>query len=348
MNNSIDADFWSNKKILITGHTGFKGSWLSAILYNFGSKVYGISDFEKNGIYKEIKDKNLFKKEFFLDINNINNKIIDEFNKIKFDYIFHFAAQSLVSEAYKEPIRTINSNSLGTLKILDLFNKLENPKILTIASTDKVYKIPNFFNIETSELGWSEYYSLSKVYAESLIKLYLQNDLLENKNVNVIRSGNVIGGGDIAINRLIPDTINAIKKDDILIMRNKNSLRPWQHILDSLAGYLLATQFSEQNKKNTIYNLSSEINNKITSFEIVEKLYQKWGVKPKIGIEKSFKEVETLLIDSSKALDELKWQPKVDINECITLIYNWEEAKDKFKETIHQINNYFSNTQKGD
>ena len=317
MANLLKDDFWENKKILITGHTGFKGSWLASILRNLNSKLYGLSDEKKIGIYNNQTSLNLFEKEYFSDINSIDNEIIKDLHSLNLDYIFHFAAQSLVGVASREPSKTLITNANGTWGILDLFNSFESTKLLTIATTDKVYKYPENRNTETSELAGSEYYSISKVLAEDLIQSFISYELKPNKYITTIRSGNVIGGGDRGEDRLIPDIINSIKKNSSLKIRNLESTRPWQHILDSLYGYLLATQHALKFKKNDIFNLNSDSNNLFKTRDILKIFENELGVKIDFTISEKYKEVKDLKIDSTKATKLLGWRSLIDINDSI-------------------------------
>lgn len=343
MDNLINKNFWEGKKILITGHTGFKGSWLSLILSNLNAEIYGLSLNQKSQIYKTIKKRNLFRKEIFCDINQINKSFKKELLSTNFDIIFHFAAQSLVGTAYLKPLETINTNVLGTFKVLELFNEIENSKVLSIATSDKVYKKPNILNKETSELGWSEYYSASKYFSENLVKLFQFNNLKNGKYINVIRSGNVIGGGDKSENRLIPDVLKALNSNSHLNLRNPNAIRPWQHVLDSLYGYLLAVQYTFKAKENTIYNLNSKLNNSHNVGQIVDEMLKIWNKNLKVNLVNSYSEVDSLIIDSSKALKELGWEAKLDIKKSLELIYKWEKANNKYLETENQINQYLKN-----
>lgn len=344
MSELLKKEFWKDKKVLITGHTGFKGAWLSLILKNLEAKVYGLSHEEKDGIYKAIKNEDIFEKELFYDItHNLENSLLE----IKFDHIFHFAAQSLVGVAYKKPKETLMTNIIGTWNILELFNKVNAANTLTIATTDKVYKIPNSENRETAELGGSEYYSLSKSTAEQIIDLFIMNKLQSNKYISVIRSGNVIGGGDMGEGRLIPDILNYIRTGSPISLRKPEAIRPWQHVLDSLHGYILATQYSSELRKNTVFNLNSKTNNKYTVLKIVEELKKFFGSENEvvIGLEK-YKEVDRLTINSEKASELLGWEPILGISKSLNLIYEWEMSENKFIETNNQIKLFFKELMK--
>jgi len=235
-------NFYNNKKILITGHTGFKGLWLTTILSIFGAKITGLSlnDKNKKNFYKCISNKSLIKSYW----GNIDNflflkKII---NKNKPQIIFHLAAQSLVMDGYKKPLKTFQTNVLGTLNVLEIAMRAPTVKSVIIVTSDKCYQ--NFSTSksykETDPLGGIDPYSSSKAAAEVISQSYLKSFYLKSKiGLATVRAGNVIGGGDWSKNRIVPDCIKSIFKNSKLILRNPNYIRPWQHVLDPLNGYLL-------------------------------------------------------------------------------------------------------------
>lgn len=324
--------FWLGKKIIITGHTGFKGSWLAVLLKFLGSNIVGISDERKQGIYLLSNVSSLLDKEHFLDLSSENNtKLIKIFDDFKPDLVFHFAAQSLVISGYKNPHKTIKDNLLSSLNIFEA-NSLSNPQgTVIVSTTDKVYKKSDIPNLEVSELGGKDIYSFSKVSIEQLIETYKY--LKPELKISVIRSGNVIGGGDRGEARLVPDIISAIQKNEVLTLRNPGSIRPWLHILDSLYGYLLLAEYTYSNSKAGVYNLSSQENNKLKAKEIAE-LFQEFGnkeLKIKTSTNKQFEEVSELRIDSNKAEKDLGWLAKFNIETCVKLTLDWEEniKKDK-------------------
>ena len=246
----MNKKFWKNKKVLITGHTGFKGRWLSVILELFGAKVHGISlKPDKNIIYYS-----LIKKNYYCDINDFSklNKLI---KKIKPQIIFHLAAQSLVLSGFKKIINTYKTKFLGTINIIEASKVSKTTKALLITTTDKVYKnkSDNSFFHENSELGGKDPYSASKAACEIAIQSYIQSDLTNNLNLASMRAGNVIGGGDFAPDRLMNDLINYFQKNDKikkkLIIRNPSSIRPWQYVLDVVCGYILLAEKLYSNKR---------------------------------------------------------------------------------------------------
>lgn len=321
-------DTLRNKNILITGNTGFKGSWLTFYLKHLNCSVWGLANKDYNGIYELSNTKKLLNKQYYLDIGKASvNEISDIINEINPDIIFHFAAQSLVSLSNKDPIETIEINSLGTLKLLEAAKFSSNLEVITIATTDKVYANPSNPNKEVDRLFGSEFYSASKVAAENFINAFIKKNIKINFNIATIRSGNVIGGGDRGKNRIVPDIINAIFENDNLVLRNPEHIRPWTYVLDSLYGYLLATEYCIKNNVNEIFNLNSKVNNKYdVQFVLKEFLkIQDFNYEiSKLNNDVNVKEVETLIIDSEKALKLLNWQAKYNIQKIIECVYSWE------------------------
>ncbi len=337
----MNSNFWENKKVLITGHTGFKGTWLAYILSLLGANLTGISIDRHKGIYSETNASDLFEKEYFLDIRSFTKEFSEEINEENFDIIFHLAAQSLVHEAHLSPLNTIETNILGTYNILELFNNSKSAKTLSISTTDKVYKDPSSINTEEYELGGHEFYSASKVSKENVINAYINTKLDSKKNISVIRSGNVIGGGDRSDNRLVPDIINSVSSEQNVSIRNPQSIRPWQHVLDSLGGYLLATEYSYENKISEVFNLNSDLNSKFTVNDISQKIIDKWESKSTIEkVGSDVYEVDTLTINSEKAERLLNWKSKYFIDEIITLIVDWEKSPNKTEITKKQVLNF--------
>ena len=320
--------FWDSKKVLITGHTGFKGSWLSLFLNYLNSDLYGISREKKEGIYKISKLEDLFESELFTDIATNDNKVVEDYIKtVEPDIVFHFAAQSLVIEGYKNPKDTIYSNIIGSYNIMEVVNEVKTIKSLIISTTDKVYKNSNSKNKEDSELGGKGFYSSSKVAVENLITAFINSTVNKDLNISTVRSGNVIGGGERANDRLLTDLIKSAQSNKDFILRMPDSIRPWQYILDSIYGYLLVAEDNFNNGRSEVFNLNSEPNNKFNSKYLSDLFIKNWGSQIKVINENQdkFKEVDILTINSEKAKNELGWSPKYDIPNTINNIVAWEK-----------------------
>tara|TARA_E500000178_G_scaffold349197_1_gene405715 strand:+ start:4998 stop:6086 length:1089 start_codon:yes stop_codon:yes gene_type:complete len=356
--NKILKDY-KNLKILITGTTGFKGSWLTKILLRSNAKIYGVG-------LKPKKDQKLFKlfkidrkiNQNYFDITNF--KKIDNFiKKIKPDIIFHLAAQPLISSAYTDPVDTIKTNIIGGTNILESVRK-NSLKNLIFITSDKCYLNNDqgkSFN-ELDPLGGNEVYSASKASQEILFKAYLKTYYNYKKiKFATTRSGNIIGGGDFNENRIVPDIIRSIFLKKNLVIRNKNSVRPWLYILEPLIGYIILGHKILKNKLNkNIYpswNFGPTKQNLVDVKKIIEIFHnfhdqQDINIKyKKIKYLKSkFNEQKFLSLDIYKSKKELNWSPKLGIQETCKFTFEWYRRYfqnldvDNFSE--NQIEEYIS------
>ena len=342
----INYDFWKNKKVLITGHTGFKGSWLSIFLKSLDCEIFGLSRETIEGIYEKANLKSIYSQEFFNDISSENfTENFKEIKKINPDIVFHFAAQSLVYKGYQDPLDTLNSNIIGTFQVLNEISKCSSTKSAIVSTTDKVYKNSDFDNVEESPLGGKDFYSSSKVGQENVIEAFSR--LGYELNISVVRSGNVIGGGDRAEKRLATDLIESLISNKDFVLRKPHSIRPWQYVFDSIYGYLLVAQENYSDAKSEIYNLNSEPNNKYDAEYLARKFIEIWASNIDIKIDKNeeFKEVDKLIINSSKAKHALGWEPKTSIDEMVNETVMWEKKhlKDSSPNfSISQVKKYLN------
>ena len=343
--------FYKNKKVFITGHTGFKGIWLYLILNFLGAKVYGFSlKIQKNDDYKFYK---LIKKKIrgtygdILDYNSLKKSIFN----FKPDIIFHLAAQSLVIESQKNPKLTFETNVVGTNNLINISRKIKKVKSIVIATSDKCYLNKNKFEYfkENSRIGGCEPYSLSKSFAEILIGIYINNNIFKSyKGISSVRAGNVIGGGDFAKSRILPDIIKNYKNKKI-ILRNPNSIRPWQHIFDVATAYLFIPVFHYRNSKKYSgpYNVGPN-NKSFLNVKNLTKLFTKFlNVKYEIYYKKGkFIESKYVFLNSSKIKKQLHWKPLYSINESLKITSNWyncflKNKKNIFNLSNEQIKNFF-------
>ncbi len=336
---------YKNKKIVVTGSTGFKGSWLCFWLHLLNAKIVGIAlRPEKDSIlYKKLSIKKKIKQYFF---NILDEKRLDKvIKKEKPDLIIHLAAQSIISLSYKDPKNTINTNVVGSLNILETSRK-NNIKNLVLITSDKCYHNidKKIFYSESDRLGGDDLYSASKASAEIIFEAYSKSFFSKNKKINFVtaRAGNVIGGGDMKKDRIIPDIIKSLIKKTKLIIRNPNAIRPWQHVLEPLHGYLILGYYLMTNKlKNKIipsWNFGPNIKNIKSVNEIANKTIQLWGQKKKIMIKnnKKFKEVKFLMLNSNKAKNEISWKPKLNFNDTMKLTVEWYKSFQR-KENLENI-----------
>ena len=338
--------FYNNKKVLITGNTGFKGSWLTLTLKNFGSNIVGYSD--KKPIKNSVINEKWIKKNISQYYNKIENfsylkKII---KKEKPDIIFHLAAQPLVLESYKEPFKTFQTNIIGTINLLEAIKIINDNIPSIIITTDKVYSNKtNKKHNEDDLLEGIDPYSASKVCAENISKSY------SNLGLKIItaRAGNIIGGGDWSKDRLIPDIIKSIKRGKLLEIRNPLNTRPWLYILDVVEGYLMLGKkiYQTKNKKYfNSFNLAPTYKKPYSVLEITKKLLNYSDNKHYISHNnKCKKENKYLSINPKKINTELNWKAKTGLDEALAYTANWYLNKNKADPSQYSqqhIKNYFN------
>ena len=330
--------FWSKKKVFITGHTGFKGSWLSIILTYLDSTVDGYSlKPKKNSLFNKSTILHKLKSNTYADINDLI-KLKKRIKACKPEIIFHLAAQPLVIESYKEPLKTLNTNIIGTANLLESIRNIKTIKSVVIITTDKVYKIKKHNKLykELDQLGGFDPYSASKVGAEivveSYIKSFFQNSNLKNR-ISTVRAGNVIGGGDFSQNRLIPDIISAVNNKNKLKIRNPNHIRPWQHVLDPLMGYLILAKKQYTNKidnKDHAWNFGPSKSNFKKVIDIVKYIKESQQFKYiLVRNNNNFNETNILKLNSLKAKKKLKWFSKWNLTESLTKTLEWNKDTKK-------------------
>lgn len=352
-------ELFNKKKVVIFGHTGFKGSWLTLWLVSLGAKVIGVSKNiptkPSNFIACNLKKK---VKNIFLNIKDFK-KIKNIIFKYKPDYVFHLAAQSLVRKSYTDPLDTWQTNLLGTVNILESLKYLKNKCTVVIVTSDKSYK-----NIEVKRgykesdlLGGADPYSASKGATEFAIQSYIKS-YFNNKNnkifIAVGRAGNVIGGGDWSADRLVPDCIKCWSKNKTVVIRNHNSTRPWQHVLEAISGYLTLASLLRKNKKlhGEVFNFGPSNKNNFRVLDLIKNFKKKWSsVKWKLNKNKFFKEANLLKLNSNKAKTKLKWKSVLSFNEIINFTIEWYKSyyfknknmKNYSLEQINKFNKIFRN-----
>ncbi len=325
----INKKFWKNKKVFITGHTGFKGSWLAKLLIYLDAKVIGYSlREEKKSLYKELYlNKNLI--NIYANVKDYE-KLKFEVNKHKPDIIFHLAAQPLVLESYRNPFETFETNIMGTLNLLEIIKNKKNIKNAIIITTDKCYKNDNKNKKfkETDELGGKDPYSWSKVCAELITNQYREHFQKTNITLCTVRSGNVIGPGDYGKDRIIPDIIKSINSNLNIVIRNPKATRPWQDILDVICGYIILAEKSYKNKFfNGSWNFGPNNIKEISVLDIVKKIIKlkKYKKNYKIINYKNAKEAKYLMLNSNKAKKQLNWKTNIIIDKSLVNIIKWND-----------------------
>ena len=322
-------NFFYKKKILITGNTGFKGSWLSFFLINLGADVYGLSlkNSKNNLLFKKLK-LNKYVKTYYHDVRE-KNKFKKTINKVKPNIIFHLAAQSLVFNSYNQPEKTIYSNTIGVMNLLEILKEKRDKISAIIITSDKCY-LPNkkgFFK-EDDKLGGDDPYSASKACAEILVNCYYKSFIKYKSNLNIVsvRAGNVIGGGDWSKDRIVPDIIRSIFKKKNIILRNPYANRPWQHVFEPIHAYLLIAFHLSKSKKinGEAFNIGPAKKNNENVKDLTQLFIKLFNYKKKIKIKKNkIKETFLLNLNVDKIYNKVKWKKILSFNETVFLTYEW-------------------------
>ena len=317
---------YTGKTVLVTGNTGFKGSWLTVLLEHCGARVIGLSlDPLPDSLYCLGDFKPKFK-EIRSDITN-RGTLENELLKINFDLVIHLAAQPLVSKAYSDPLSTFEVNTLGLANLVYLASLNDTCKGVVVVTTDKVYEPSNLISghLETDKLGGIDPYSASKSAAEMLLTGI--RSVLSNTDCKLVsvRAGNVIGGGDLAKDRLLPDLVKSFKTNKNIVIRNPDFIRPWIHVLDALYGYVLVGEnILNGIKIENAYNFGPTPGDIKTVREVANLSKEYWGEAKEIIYEPSeMIEDNYLTLDSRKARTELKWNNLLNSGEAIEVTLNW-------------------------
>lgn len=310
---------------LITGHTGFKGAWLIMLLKERGHTVSGVSlEPTTDSLFNKVKANKSLIFDLRCDISELG-KLEQSFKKVKPDVVIHLAAQSLVKESYREPILTMRTNVLGTLNVLRASQAVGGVKAQLIVTTDKVYENvgkPTGY-LETDPLGGKDPYSASKAMADIATQSWLAS--FDNPPTAIARAGNVIGGGDVCADRLIPDLVSSYWSGQIPQLRAPDSVRPWQHVLDCLNGYLLLVDKILETKVNGAWNFGpTDLQSKSVA-DVAEIAGDAWGITTKWQQDFSPhpNEASQLLLNSNKARKELGWSDKLNFEESIRWTIDW-------------------------
>lgn len=346
---------YRNKKVLITGHTGFKGSWLSIWLLELGAEVigYALDPYTErdNFVLTGLSDKMT---DIRGDIRD-KKKLREVFQTYKPEFVFHLAAQPLVRFSYEFPVETYEINVMGTINIMEEIRNTPSVKVGVLITTDKCYenKEQIWGYKETDSLGGYDPYSSSKGACEIAINSW-RNSFFNPKDfhkhqkaIASARAGNVIGGGDWSVDRIIPDCIRAIEKNENIEIRNPIAIRPWEHVLEPLGGYLLLGQKmrEEPGKYCEAWNFGPEFGSIITVWEVAEKVKTEFGkgVLKDVSNSNDLHEANLLALDISKARFKLGWKPVLNIDETIRITVDWYlnySNSEVYKLCVRQINEF--------
>jgi len=352
----MDSNFWKNKKVLLTGHTGFKGSWLSLWLQKLQVDLVGFSkSVPTQPSLFELADVGKNMTSIMKDVRNIQD-VSDTIKQHKPDIVIHMAAQSLVQKSYEEPLETFSTNIMGTINVLEALRKTSKKCVVINVTSDKCYENQELARgyKETDMMGGLDPYSSSKGCAE-LITSSFRNSFFNNSNLEEldislasVRAGNVIGGGDWAENRIVPDIVRGIIHKKTIKIRNPDAVRPWQYVLEPLRGYLELAEKIWKNKSEYAesWNFGPDDDDIKSVSWIVKKITDVWNSNIEVDYNASNLKHETnfLKLDCSKAKSKLKWTPKIKLEQGLQLTVDWYkqyEQKKELKEfTENQIEEY--------
>lgn len=357
------GQIYRNRKVLITGHTGFKGAWLSLWLNHLGSNVigYALKPPTQPNLF-ELCDLNAKMTSIEGDVRDFGHLkgVIQEY---KPEIIFHLAAQALVRRSYHDPLETYSTNLMGTVHLLEAVRQVGGVRVIINVTSDKCYENREWVwgYRENDPLGGEDPYSSSKGCAELITmaytKSYFHPDHYEKHGVSLasVRSGNVIGGGDWAEDRLLPDCMKALLQNKAIVIRYPDAVRPWQHVLEPLFGYLLLAQLLYQNGASLgeAWNFGPNDENMKPVRWLVERIVEIWGEKASWRIDQDFQphEARTLKLDCSKAKSRLGWHPQWDLETGLRNTIEWYRAyrhhEDMFLTTMNQIKDYEERIEKG-
>jgi len=348
-----NQSFWRNKRVFLTGHTGFKGSWLSLWLTSMGAEVKGYalepatspSLFEVahvgERIHSEIGD--------IRNLNQLRQSMVD-FNP---DVLIHMAAQPLVRHSYKEPVETYDVNVLGTVKVLEVARSCANLKSIVSVTTDKCYENKEWLwgYREDEAMGGYDPYSSSKGCAELVTSAY-RRSFMQEQGVGLAsaRAGNVIGGGDWSEDRLIPDILHAFEKRESVVIRNPKATRPWQHVLEPLSGYLMLAEklYEQPDAYAEGWNFGPHDDDAKPVDWILDRMVRMWGDGASWNLDKGSHPHEAgfLKLDISKAKARLHWQPTWQLDDTLKRIVDWHQAwlngEDMQAVCFHEVQDYMS------
>lgn len=334
--NSVNKDFWKGKKVFLTGHTGFKGSWLSLWLHKLGANVTGYAlDAPTNPNLFGVAHVTETLKSLIGDIRDLP-KLTAAMQSVQPEIVIHMAAQPLVRYSYENPVETYTTNVIGTVHLLEAVRLTPSARVVINVTTDKCYENKEWLwpYREDEPMGGYDPYSSSKGCAELVTSAY-RRSFLATKNIFVAsaRAGNVIGGGDWASDRLIPDIIRAFSRENPVIVRNPHAIRPWQHVLEPLSGYLTLAEklYGAGEPFANAFNFGPQESDARPVKWIVESMTKLWGENSSWQLDATTNphEAHYLKLDCSKALNLLKWSPRWSLDTALEKVVHWYKANQK-------------------
>ncbi len=360
MEKVVSADYlrsvFNGKKVFLTGHTGFKGSWLLQILEWLGAEVkgYSLAPEKDNDLYNQIYGDRRCYASVIGDLSDLRT-LQGEMVRFEPHFVFHLAAQALVRRSYLAPVDTFMANTQGTAHVLEALRSMQGQCTALMITTDKVYENPERGTPfgEDDKLGGHDPYSASKAAAEIVIASYSRSFFHpgkyseHQKAVASVRAGNVIGGGDFSDDRIIPDIVRALEFGETVGLRNPKSVRPWQHVLEPLGAYLLlaARMTEEPVKLSTTFNFGPNADDMLTVEDLTKIFLERFGggSYENLSLENAVHEAKLLLLDSSKAKKMIGWHPQMNAETAIRMTADWyaDKGNDAHEKCMMQIKEYF-------
>ena len=340
----VDSCFWAGKKVLLTGHTGFKGSWLLQWLLKLGAHVHGYSLLpNSNQLLFQLIDEDLtsvYNSNYCSILGNINDlsHLKEVIKDSEPDIVFHLAAQPLVRESYVLPLETWQTNVIGSLNLLEACKQSKQNCAVIIVTTDKVYENneSGFAFSESDRLGGSDPYSASKAALEIAVsswrKSFCNSTFFpggQRISVATARAGNVVGGGDWSADRIFPDIVRAIRSNTVLDLRHPQSVRPWQHVLEPLSGYLKLAEhlYKSPSRHASAYNFGPSLESCCPVIDLVSLVQNFWpNLQYRILEQEHLFESSILTLNSQKAHEELGWSSKLSLRDTVQMTTNWYQA----------------------
>ncbi len=347
-NVGLSRTFWQQQRVLLTGHTGFKGAWLSLWLQQWGATVHGyaLAPPTTPSLYMLANTRHGMS-ETIADITD-SQRLRQIFSEVKPTIVLHLAAQAIVAEGYRDPVRTWQSNVMGTLNVLECLRDCESLQAAVIVTTDKVYRNDETGRafVETDALGGHDPYSASKAACEVLCQSHCSS-FLNTTALATARAGNVIGGGDFAPRRLLPDIVRAWTQQQAIELRAPNAVRPWQHVFESLHGYLrLAQGLAQHSVSAGAYNFGPDVAQTCSVNAMIERIQCLWPDNSGFTVVAApFKEAQQLMLNSSKAHTQLQWHSLWDLDVSLQRSVEWYRAwaaGDTMREiSVQQLQQYW-------
>lgn len=359
----INPEFWKGKRVFITGHTGFKGAWLCLWLKHLGAHVtgYALAPPSEPSLFEIGRVSELIDTHHKGDVRDLE-KLETALHAANADIVIHMAAQTLVRHSYAHPVETFSTNVLGAVNVLDSVRRSDSVKAVVVVTSDKCYYNQEWVwgYREDERVGGDDPYSSSKGCAELVVHSYQQSFFSADRHPEAAvigsgRAGNVIGGGDWGVDRLVPDIMRSLLKGEPTIIRNPQATRPWQHVLEPLHGYLVLAErlFTEGHEYASGWNFGPAEDSERTVGEVVNTLYDHWKVDFKWERDKNIGPPEStfLKLDASKARAHLDWQPKLNLNTTLAWIVAWfrsyEAGHDMREVTLQEIERFMAITPQG-